>query len=124
MPEKKSHARAPGKTSLTISLTDEFRDEIDAAAREENRTRSNFIVTLLAKKLAERKARLALDNAAPKPATFPSTARPPQEIHSVNESAPTADAVPPTRSTTPAQPDITKTRRGIRGMIAKEKGKA
>jgi hypothetical protein len=60
-----------------------------------------------------------------KPATtFPSTARPPQEIHSVNESAPTADAVPLTRSTTPAQPDITKTRRGIRGMIAKEKGKS
>jgi hypothetical protein len=56
--------------------------------------------------------------------TFPSTARPPQEIHSVNESAPTADAVPLTRSTTPAQPDITKTRRGIRGMIAKEKGKS
>jgi hypothetical protein len=57
--------------------------------------------------------------------TFPSTARPPQQdAHSVNESAPTADAVPLTRSTTPAQPDITKTRRGIRGMIAKEKGKS
>ena len=56
--------------------------------------------------------------------TFPSTARPPQEVHSVNESAPTADAVPPIRTNTPAQPDITKTRRGIRGMIAKEKGKS
>jgi len=69
----------------------------------------------------------ALESAHAPPAfhtpTFPSTARPPQDVHSVNESAPTADAVPPIRTNTPAQPVITKTRRGIRGMIAKEKGK-
>ena len=66
----------------------------------------------------------AKEKAAIPTPTFPSTARAPHGATlSLNEEPAKRDAVPPTRTNTPAQPDITKTRRGIRGMIAKEKGK-
>jgi hypothetical protein len=99
MADKRSHARGPGKTSITLSVTEAFRDEIDEAAREENRTRSNWIVTVLAKKIAEAKAQQALEAGAPKGANFPSTARATAPgPFSVNESEPPVAA----RATSPS----------------------
>ena len=41
--KKKSHARAPGMTQISISLPQELVDKIDQLAGLENRNRSNFI---------------------------------------------------------------------------------
>lgn len=117
--------RTPGNTAVTISLTEAMRDEIDAAATEENRTRSNFIIHVLAKKLAERKARLALEFGAPHASHFPSTARAPHaETLSLNEAPATHAAVAPKRASSPAQPLVSKTRRALKAMVKKEKPKS
>jgi hypothetical protein len=47
----KNHRRAADKTTLTISLPKELREQIEKQAKADNRTTSNFIVTELAKKL-------------------------------------------------------------------------
>lgn len=109
--------RAPGKTSISISVTEEFRDEIDAAAAEDNRTRSNFIVTVLERKIAERKARQSLDAGAPHASSFPLTARAPHgETPLLNEEPPKRDAV-----SAPAVPATrTRARRALKSMIGKE----
>lgn len=117
MKGKKNHGRAEDQTQISLSLPKNLLDKISRLAEASERSRSNWIVWALKRKIEAEEA-----PKIPTP-TFPSTARPPQDVHSVNEPAPTADAVPPIRTNTPAQPDITRTRRGIRGMIAKEKGK-
>lgn len=103
--------RAIGNTSVTISITEQFRDEIDAAAAAENRTRSNYIVTVLAKKLAQQKAMKELEAKAPAP--FISTARAPHhETPSLNEEPVTRDAVAPKMP----PPRITRARSALRKL--------
>jgi len=44
--------RSPSATTISISLTKEFRDKITAAAAADGRTRSNYIIQVLKKALA------------------------------------------------------------------------
>lgn len=50
---KKPTKRAPGKTTLTISLPTELKKAIEDAAASDQRTTSNFIVVELAKLVAQ-----------------------------------------------------------------------
>ncbi|MGF1484919.1 MAG: ribbon-helix-helix domain-containing protein [Opitutales bacterium] len=43
MKKKKSHARAPGQTQISISIPQELVDQVEKLAKAENRNRSNFI---------------------------------------------------------------------------------
>jgi metal-responsive CopG/Arc/MetJ family transcriptional regulator len=45
--KKKSHARAPGMTQISISLPEDLVEKIDKLAASDNRNRSNFISTYL-----------------------------------------------------------------------------
>jgi hypothetical protein len=47
MKKKRSHARAPGQTTITVSLPEDVYDYVCAQAGAENRSRSNWIVTRL-----------------------------------------------------------------------------
>lgn len=47
MKKKRSHARAPGQTTITVSLPKDIYDQVCERARCENRSRSNWIVTRL-----------------------------------------------------------------------------
>jgi len=51
--KKKSHARAPGMTQISISLPESLVDKIDRLADSDNRNRSNFIATYLEKLATE-----------------------------------------------------------------------
>ena len=51
--KKKSHARAPGMTQISISLPESLVDKIDRLADIDNRNRSNFIATYLEKLAGE-----------------------------------------------------------------------
>ncbi len=51
--KKKSHARAPGMTQISISLPESLVEKIDRMAQTENRNRSNFIATHLERMAVE-----------------------------------------------------------------------
>lgn len=53
---KKKTQRAPGQTTLTISLPEELKKAIEDAAASDQRSTSNFIVVELAKLVAQQKA--------------------------------------------------------------------
>jgi metal-responsive CopG/Arc/MetJ family transcriptional regulator len=55
MKKKRSHARAPGQTTITVSLPKEVYDYVCARARAENRSRSNWIVTRLREEIERHK---------------------------------------------------------------------
>jgi hypothetical protein len=59
MKKRKSHARAPGETQITISLPQSLKDELTALARQDERSRSKWIVREL-KKIIERKPKQEL----------------------------------------------------------------
>jgi len=44
---KKSHSRAMGMTQISISLPQNLVDKIDALAREDKRSRSNYIAYVI-----------------------------------------------------------------------------
>lgn len=108
--------RASGQTHISISLPIETLLEIDQCADDDNRTRSNWIVNELEKRLAAIKSRKQLDADAPRP--FPSTASPallPEPAHRLN------DAPAPAReSAAPARRPVTGTRKKLRAMIQRE----
>ncbi len=60
--KKKSHARAPGMTQISISLPEELVARIDEIAATDNRNRSNFISTHL-EQLAQAKGGMAAEPA-------------------------------------------------------------
>ncbi len=92
--KKKSHARAPGKTSITFSCSEELRDQIDEVCQGDKRTRANWIVVQLSKIVASKLAALKLGESDPKysaasiksarTADAPRTSRI-KQIHGVNE---------------------------------------
>lgn len=53
---KKKTQRAPGQTTLTISLPEELKKAIEDAAASDQRSTSNFIVVELAKLVAQNAA--------------------------------------------------------------------
>ena len=53
MKRKRSHARAPGQTTITVSLPKEVYDYVCARAQAEDRSRSNWIVSLVRKAMRE-----------------------------------------------------------------------
>jgi len=55
--KKRTHERAEDKRTITISIEKEDVEEIDILAKQENRTRSNWIVTELKKAVAEKMGR-------------------------------------------------------------------
>ena len=50
--------RAAGQTTLTISIPEELKADIEAAASEEQRSTSNYLVVELAKLIAAKKAEI------------------------------------------------------------------
>lgn len=60
MSKPRRHDRAPDQTQITVSLPKSLLDEINAFAKADNRPRSNWIVTelarIVAQKLAEKTA--------------------------------------------------------------------
>lgn len=118
MKAKKSHERAEGQAQISLSLPAELLDKINRLAKADGRSRSNWIVRMLNRKVEAETA-----PQIPTP-TFPSTAsRTPTGALSLNEEPPKRDAVAPTRATPPAPRPVTKTRRALRGMITKENPK-
>jgi len=89
-----------------------MRDEIDACAKQDNRTRSNWIVNELWKRVRARQAAQELEAGAPKPLPFPSTADSVPRAQSLNEPAPES----PVSTPTPRQ----NTRRAIQKMVIRE----
>lgn len=51
--KKSVHARAAGKTQISISLPQNLVEQIDVLAAAENRNRSNYITTALERLTAE-----------------------------------------------------------------------
>ncbi len=49
---KRKPERSPEATTISISLSKEFRDKITAAAEADGRTRSNYIIQILKKAIA------------------------------------------------------------------------
>lgn len=99
--------RAPGNTQISISISAELLKETDEAAAEENRTRSNYIVDLLIKRLERRRAEKALNASSPKskPSPFPSAAEPPPRRVNVSLNE---DAAAPAALESAASPKIPK----------------
>jgi metal-responsive CopG/Arc/MetJ family transcriptional regulator len=60
--KRRSHARAPGQTAITVSLPQELYDYICADAKKENRSRSNWIVTRLREMIAAREHRVSANS--------------------------------------------------------------
>ena len=93
--------RAPGATQISISLPTSVLLAIDQLADDDNRTRSNWIVNELEKRIAAASAKKALDKAAPS-FSSPAAPDPPRFGSSVNEdpsrSAP-VDTTPKPRET-------------------------
>ncbi len=56
MKKRKSHARAPGETQITISLPQSLKDELTAFACQDDRSRSKWIVRELSKIVQAKKA--------------------------------------------------------------------
>jgi hypothetical protein len=53
MKKKRSHARAAGQTTITVSLPKEVYDYVCTQALAEDRSRSNWIVSLVRKAMRE-----------------------------------------------------------------------
>lgn len=64
--ENKSHSRAPGMTQISISLPQALVEKVDRLAREQGRSRSNFIAYVISS-LSEKEASPAMRVAEPKP---------------------------------------------------------
>ena len=56
MKKRKSHARAPSETQITISLPQSLKDELSALACEDDRSRSKWVVRELSKIVRAKKA--------------------------------------------------------------------
>ena len=54
--KKRNHNRAEGMTTLTISLSEEMKQEIEELAAAENRSLSNFAQTYLAAIVSEKRS--------------------------------------------------------------------
>jgi hypothetical protein len=63
--------RAPGQTQISISMPKSIVDEIDALAAEDRRTRSNWIVSVIEKRIAAEHAKKELESAAPEHRSTP-----------------------------------------------------
>jgi len=48
MQREKSHNRAPGQVSISVSMSKDERERIDALARKDKRSRSNYLRVVLA----------------------------------------------------------------------------
>ncbi|MFZ4597837.1 MAG: hypothetical protein ACOYNN_04255 [Terrimicrobiaceae bacterium] len=57
--KKRNHNRAEGMTTLTISLSGEMKQEIEALAAAENRSLSNFAQTYLAAIVSQKTSAIA-----------------------------------------------------------------
>lgn len=63
--KKKNHDRGEGQTALTFSLSEELKERIEAAAKSERRSKSNWIVLTLEQILKDMEESGKLPKVAP-----------------------------------------------------------
>lgn len=87
--------RAPDQTQITVSLPKTLLAEIDEMRTEDNRSRSNFIVTELQRIVAQKKARKTLETGATRSPSMPLSAVPEDPTARVAEDSPKPSRKPP-----------------------------
>lgn len=138
---ERKHDRAKDQTSMTISLEKTLLDKIDAFAAEDNRTRSNWVVTELRRRVAALEAEQATN---PVPKVWPPEnienfrlqPVPARDVHSHKPSGPSTPAEqtaiaaetppdrPPKTKRTPAGPQrVASAKSGIAKTVRESRKK-